>query len=138
VQQTTCKLKMAKCSWKCNRTIIAIFTGGKGQDFFLCPFIKRSIIIWLILQHLNMTSLAHANFLMANGSELWCVMMNWIFYEKFFSLVVYEDCDCLPPRLPACLCIHHDMMDTFGCGCSPSSCQYKVNLSQNNVMLSKK
>jgi hypothetical protein len=40
--------------------------------------------------------------------------------------------------LSLCLCVHHNVIDTFGCRHSPTSCQRKVNVGQNEVRLPKK
>jgi hypothetical protein len=40
-------------------------------------------------------------------------------------------------RLPPCSCICHDTTNTFVWKCSLTSCQYKVNLGQNEVGLPK-
>ncbi len=44
------------------------------------------------------------------------------------------------PRLSLHPCVHHDVMDIFGCKCTLASCQYSsslINLGQNKVRLPK-
>jgi len=53
---------------------------------------------------------------------------------NFKVIIQHENDTCHVQSLETWLsqrpCIYHDTTDIYGCKCTPTSCQYKVNLGQ--------
>lgn len=51
-------------------------------------------------------------------------LITWVITKQNIKTNLY------PPGLSQHPCVHHDMMDTFGCRCTLVSHQYRVSLGQ--------